>query len=395
MAIERVILKVFSKYSIDTEVTEQIRSTFKTKLWRMGNKLSKIGGLKHLQVIDDWKNSFWPLTIVDMGKRLMFRKRSLEKSLENEVSKRLKLEADIQELRKKRKEQENVITTLQKENKKGRGSSSKIWNDYSARHQRAKCKEFVTTALSIVNDRHFVPQSVEVTHTDSGKREVIDLDKGTFVTKANSSQSVNDDITGFALYVKDKFLLSDAAYRELSQLTLSLPRLNSLKKLSTTLNSEFDLFPAPNGVIGVQQRLKTRLLACLNSFGKLGENDVVQVKLTGDGTNIGCTFHVINVAFVLLNDMTSVSSPKGNHSLAILDVAENYESLRLSLSDILQEASELQSIQLNGRSHCVEYYLGGDMKFLALVCGIQSANGAYSCVWCKCRTIDRWDMVCV
>ena len=47
---------------------------------------------------------------------------------------------------------------------------------------------------------------------ETWKREVVDLSKGNFV-KSESEQSVSkDDLVHFALYVKDKFSLSDAAY---------------------------------------------------------------------------------------------------------------------------------------------------------------------------------------
>ena len=36
-------------------------------------------------------------------------------------------------------------------------------------------------------------------------------------------------------------------------------------------------------------------------------------------------------------------------------------------------------------------FLGGDRKFLALVCGIGKANQDYACIWCKCPRIHRWD----
>lgn len=75
----------------------------------------------------------------------------------------------------------------------------------------------------------------------------------------------------------------------------------------------------------------------------LGSDDVIQVKLTGDGTNIGRSVHVVNIAFTLLNDQSSVSSPHGNHSLAIFKIAEDYNSLKLALDDILKEASELKN----------------------------------------------------
>ncbi len=75
-----------------------------------------------------------------------------------------------------------------------------------------------------------------------------------------------------------------------------------------------------------------------------------------------------------MNDLSSVSSPNGNHSLAIFKVSEDYDSLQKCLTDIVKEASEIQSIDVNGRSHRVEFFVGGDMKFLAAVCGIESAN---------------------
>ena len=40
----------------------------------------------------------------------------------------------------------------------------------------------------------------------------------------------------------------------------------------------------------------------------------------------------------------------------------------------------------------MQYFLGGDWKFLALVCGIESASSNHACIWCKCSKIERWDM---
>jgi len=41
---------------------------------------------------------------------------------------------------------------------------------------------------------------------------------------------------------------------------------------------------------------------------------------------------------------------------------------------------------------CTSILLGGDWKFLALVCGLNAANADYSCIWCKCHSKDRWNM---
>ena len=40
---------------------------------------------------------------------------------------------------------------------------------------------------------------------------------------------------------------------------------------------------------------------------------------------------------------------------------------------------------MEGQVHRIQFYLGGDLKFLALVCGFGNANAEHACVWwCKC-----------
>ena len=43
-AVERVIQKVFTHYAIPLSISDPIRMTFRSKLWRMGKCLSTIGG---------------------------------------------------------------------------------------------------------------------------------------------------------------------------------------------------------------------------------------------------------------------------------------------------------------------------------------------------------------
>ena len=46
MLTERVITKVFQHYSIPLDITDSIRATFQSKLWRMGKKLFTLGGTR-------------------------------------------------------------------------------------------------------------------------------------------------------------------------------------------------------------------------------------------------------------------------------------------------------------------------------------------------------------
>ena len=75
-----------------------------------------------------------------------------------------------------------------------------------------------------------------------------------------------------------------------------------------------------------------------------------------------------------------------------MQIPEKYDSLATSLSNIVDEARDLTLITVDGITYPIQYYLGGDMKFLAIVCGIEAANSNYACVWCKCSSTERWNM---
>lgn len=59
------------------------------------------------------------------------------------------------------------------------------------------------------------------------------------------------------------------------------------------MNSQFDIVPSPSGTIGVQQGLRSRLLVRLEALN-LKDGEKIQIKLTGDGTNIAKSVHVVN-----------------------------------------------------------------------------------------------------
>ena len=54
--------------------------------------------------------------------------------------------------------------------------------------------------------------------------------------------------------------------------------------------------------------------------------------------------------------------------------------------------SNLKEITVNSHKYSIEYFLGGDWKFLACVCGLGAANQNFSCIWCKCPRNERFDI---
>ena len=163
------------------------------------------------------------------------------------------------------------------------------------------------------------------------------------------------------------------------------------------MNSEFDISPCPNGVIGVQQSLRVRIAYRIKSLlEKTKENadlpNTIRVKLTGDGTRIARGLNVVNIAFTILEEGAKARSVAGNHTVAIMKVSESYDELISGLKDICEEARDLEVITIDERIYKITFFLGGDWKFLATVSGLEHANADFACIWCKCAKAQRFDM---
>ena len=214
----------------------------------------------------------------------------------------------------------------------------------------------------------------------------------------SDAASVSDDDLDMIsmMYVKDKYYVSGNAYHEMSRLCKGLPRSYKIKHRISDLNKLWNIYPTPNGTCGVQQSLEERLRVRISHLHKtapsdaaLREKQTINVKLSGDGTNIGKRLHVVDFTFTLLEEGPLAYSYEGNHTLAMFKEEEKYEPSWDALGDIRKEVGQLQTITVDGKTYDITYYLGGDWKFLAMVTGIDSASSEYACIWCKCPSWER------
>ena len=229
---------------------------------------------------------------------------------------------------------------------------------------------------------------------DTGDHEVLDLSTGSFNKSKVSPVPSNKETVHSALYIKDRFTISNEAYHELSMVS-DLPRSHRIQALAHGMNSEFIIRSTPNGIVGVQQSLKGRIEARLRKLVNTNADELpykIRIKITGDGTLIARSLNVINIAFTILEEGQRACSVSGNHTVAILKVPESYETLSAGLEDICEEAKNLKSRDIDGVVYDIELYIGGDWKFLAMICGLESATSTYACIWCKCPKSERWDM---
>ena len=82
----------------------------------------------------------------------------------------------------------------------------------------------------------------------------------------------------------------------------------------------------------------------------------------------------------------------GNHYFAIFKGPEKYEVLQTALSDLVSETTRLKSIDVDGVTYKIVFYLGGDLKFRNVVSGLDSCCCTYSCVFCKCPKQECYDV---
>ena len=200
----------------------------------------------------------------------------------------------------------------------------------------SKKKDLVTgiqAALSFCDDC-FGPCSVELENIDTGDHEVVDVKSGAF-SKPALSNGNKDDRLYSTLYVKDKYSLSNEAYHELSMLSDDLPRSCQTKALANLLNSQFEICDAPNGIIGVQQSLKDRVMLRLKHLSEdMLNGNKIKIKITGDNTQVARNLNVENIAFTILEEGQIACSAMGNHTVSILNIPEKFEILAAGLEDI-------------------------------------------------------------
>ena len=172
------------------------------------------------------------------------------------------------------------------------------------------------------------------------------------------------------LYLKDKFNISNEAWHEIAMKANGVPNTYSIKKRIKELNSKWNLKPTPGDTEGVQLGFSDSLqehIAKLQQTGEIKGGETIKIKLSGDGTNIGKRLTVVNFTFTILNEKELAMGEKGNYVLALIKTTETYDNIRESLADLRMEMSNLKEISVNNCTYQIEYFLGGDWKFLALV----------------------------
>ena len=286
----RVLKRLFAEYGITAPITKTLCDVLRCKLWRMGQKLNNAGA-KQVKILENWRtgvNAVWELSIdyTEVNKELSAQIAVNEKKLTQLVQSNNELKTQLEGAKQKLKEIQNshnqiirsnkrmssALANLGSKPKRRRQSISKLSRQQKLTRKKQLHNDLVQ-ALSFLDDDGVHPSSITLVH-DTTETEVLNLDSGMY-TKPQNSDSVSTP--ELALFVKDRFGLSDSAYHELCMICEQLPRLYKLKQLSKLLNSQWDIKPCPDNN-GIQQSLAYRVIERVKFLLKQGKIQLIQAK---------------------------------------------------------------------------------------------------------------------
>ena len=201
------------------------------------------------------------------------------------------------------------------------------------------------------------------------------------------------------LFLLDKFYVSDELYHEFAIAYDDMPRSYLIKQRRSDLNKMCHIERVPGTYPGAQCSFKELLQQHVKNYLEANPEhnpkEAIKVKISMDGARMSRTTNFLITSFALLQDKEGPMSSKGNRTIAVVNGREEYDTIKDSLSNVLNEINNLvdsKFIEVDGVTCPIEIFLGGDYKILLVIMGLSCATSDYACLWCKVHKSKRFDM---
>ena len=305
-------------------INSRITNVFKKKISTLHTafkRASKSGGNALKKLVNGWKNGqkyrfkvFYNevdvLQLKSECDQLRGEKRALEESVTKQTAKRIcledKLQSTLEKAGKREEANKKRFKRLAKKvaemnfEKRSRGpAKKKSFRKYTRQHQacvKNQLKEQCHATLSFLGRYDYVATKVEVYNEDTGKHETFSLlEEGELPFTENEEKEMTDeelDDLNMWMYLKDKFNISNEAWREFSVKAKDVPTLSRMTKRINELNSSWNLSPTPGKAEGVQIKFEDSLRKQIERLDL--KETTIKVKLSGDGTQIGKRLKIVN-----------------------------------------------------------------------------------------------------
>lgn len=193
------------------------------------------------------------------------------------------------------------------------------------------------------------------------------------------------------LFLLDKFCVGDSFYHELSMVDDQLPRSYLIKQRREQLNNMCHISATPGEEEGAQISFKELLTDRVTDYvashpNTVTNGDAIKIKISGDGAQMTRNYNFMLMSFGIVDRSEDVMAAKGNHTIAVVKGKENYSTLETCFKDVFRDINALvkeKKIEVNGKTVNLEFFVGGDYKFLLILMGLSAANSNHACVWCK------------
>ena len=376
------------RYAIKTSFEELTNDPIDRLIGKVSCIIKKVKSIKSGRQLQELLKNFQS-TEYKFNICFISRKRKAEEDLYQERSKRQELENELKAASIENEKLREINLTLGKQILKKvhmrhrRGHKDLDSYSRAQRHRIKKNKEeCCRNALDFLRQDGLTPLSLAV----MSKNNIVESIQIAKEPKIEVNKPQDGSLIESVLHAKDRFSISHGAYHALAMTCSELPRRHKVQRKINFINSQSYIKPIPGTIIGFEQSIEAKLRQILyqNRFS----NDIVRVKLSGDGTWVGKRIHLVNVTFTL-PDLPNFGSATGNNLVAIFYGPEKYQILKEGLQNVIAETTNLTSIQVKGKTYAIEFYLGGDLKFLNLVCGLDACSSKYAFLWCKLEVISN------
>ena len=197
------------------------------------------------------------------------------------------------------------------------------------------------------------------------------------------------------LNICDSSFISDTSYHELALKFPQMPRKSHVTACREEMNAQFSVKRTPGMLPGSYLCFKDELTKDIKSLpdfysGKTSDRRCIKVKISGDGAKVSRVSNFIVISYTFLNEISQSSLQQ--RVLAIVKCGENYSDIEKSLSPLFSEITKMNSentLLIEDKEYELEIFIGGDMKFLQILLGLNSSIGTYACPWCKVSKDER------
>ena len=345
------------------------------------------------------------ISITKLGQDKAFVCDELEKWKESNINLEVEIKKLYHEMEMTIQEKDEVIENLQSKNEELLKyidileKSEKIQHqgkDISdAKKKSRTLKNFLSraeTALWFAKSFGLELESMTVKEIKSNIRHNLVVD--------NSGTGNTDNVSGFdalsdddkgkvekVLFLLDKFCVGDAFYHEITMLVEGLPKSYLVKQRRDQLNKMCHISTTPGEEHGAQLPFKELLKNRIKEYtiaqpNVVRDNETIKVKISGDGANMTRSSNFILMSFAILQSTDDVLAAKGNHTIAVVKGKEDYDVLKHCFRDVFNDINDMlreKKLDLGEDTVNLEFFLGGDYKFILLMMGLSGATSNYAC----------------